>query len=110
MDEWNHLSYASSLCASCSDVCPVDINIHNLLLENRWESYKNNYIGKNWKIALKLWAFIFSNRYRLNLVSRFRNFGTTILKPFISAGKRKRIPPMSSSTFYELWRNHEEQR
>lgn len=110
MDEWNHLSYASSLCASCSDVCPVDINIHNLLLENRWESYKNNYIGKNWKIALKLWAFIFSNRYRLNLVSRFRNFGTTILKPFISAGKRKRIPPMSSSTFSELWRNHEEQR
>jgi L-lactate dehydrogenase complex protein LldF len=110
MDEWNHLSYASSLCASCSDVCPVDINIHNLLLENRWESYKNNYIDKNWKIALKLWAFIFSNRNRLNLFSRFRNFGTTILKPFISAGKRKRIPPMSSNTFSELWRNHEEQR
>jgi L-lactate dehydrogenase complex protein LldF len=38
MKEWKHLSYASSLCGNCTEVCAVKINLHELLLENRHES------------------------------------------------------------------------
>ena len=38
MGEWKHLSYASSLCGNCTEVCAVKINLHELLLENRYES------------------------------------------------------------------------
>ena len=38
MDEWKHLSYASSLCGNCTEVCAVKINLHELLLENRHEA------------------------------------------------------------------------
>ncbi|MEP6628150.1 MAG: LutB/LldF family L-lactate oxidation iron-sulfur protein, partial [Ginsengibacter sp.] len=38
LEEYKHLSYASSLCGACTEVCPVKINIHGLLLENRRES------------------------------------------------------------------------
>lgn len=32
MNEYKHLSFASSLCGSCTEVCPVKINLHELLL------------------------------------------------------------------------------
>ena len=38
MDEYKHLSYASSLCGNCTEVCPIRINLHELLLENRHEA------------------------------------------------------------------------
>ena len=33
--DWNHLSGASSLCGACTDACPVRIDIHHHLLQNR---------------------------------------------------------------------------
>ena len=40
MDDFKHLSYASSLCGACTEVCAVKINLHELLLDNRQESVK----------------------------------------------------------------------
>lgn len=54
MKEYKHLSYASSLCGNCTEVCPVKINIHEMLLENRHiaESEHLNDFSENmgWKI------------------------------------------------------------
>ncbi|HZI54989.1 MAG TPA: LutB/LldF family L-lactate oxidation iron-sulfur protein, partial [Chitinophagaceae bacterium] len=41
MNEWKHLSYASSLCGNCTQVCAVKINLHELLLENRHEAVED---------------------------------------------------------------------
>jgi L-lactate dehydrogenase complex protein LldF len=38
--DYKHLSYASSLCGMCTEVCPVKIPLHELLLENRKDSVK----------------------------------------------------------------------
>ena len=38
MKEFKHLGYASSLCGKCTDVCPVRIELHKLLLYNRRDS------------------------------------------------------------------------
>ena len=55
MGEWKHLSYASSLCGNCTEVCAVKINLHELLLENRHEAVNEGYNPFTEKIAWKMW-------------------------------------------------------
>lgn len=59
MKEWKHLSYASSLCGACTEVCAVKINLHELLLENRQHAvsggdaaFAENLAWKGWKAAM----------------------------------------------------------
>ena len=60
MKEFKHLSYASSLCGKCSEVCPAKIDIHKMLLLNRRDAASSNEntaaenIGWNiWKKGMK---------------------------------------------------------
>ncbi len=55
MGEWKHLSYASSLCGNCTEVCAVKINLHEILLENRHEAVQQGSAGWMEKMAWKLW-------------------------------------------------------
>jgi L-lactate dehydrogenase complex protein LldF len=59
MPEYKHLSYASSLCGNCTEVCPLKINIHEMLLENRHiavdeglNTFSENGGWKLWKLAM----------------------------------------------------------
>jgi L-lactate dehydrogenase complex protein LldF len=108
MDNWSHLSFASSLCASCSSVCPVHIDIHQLLLENRWEAHQEKKTGYGWNIGLKMWAWIMSNRFRLNMMSKIGRYTYRLLLPFISQGKRKRIPKIPAKSFKDMWKEYEQ--
>jgi L-lactate dehydrogenase complex protein LldF len=40
LKDWNHLSGASSLCGACTDACPVRIDLHHHLLQNRRNAAK----------------------------------------------------------------------
>jgi L-lactate dehydrogenase complex protein LldF len=66
MDNWKHLSYASSLCGNCTEVCAVKINLHELLLENRYEAVEQNRGGWGEKIAWRLWKKASLNRNLMN--------------------------------------------
>ncbi|MBY0534679.1 MAG: iron-sulfur cluster-binding protein [Chitinophagaceae bacterium] len=55
MHEWKHLSYASSLCGNCTEVCAVKINLHELLLENRAEAVEAGDASFSEKMAWKVW-------------------------------------------------------
>ena len=67
MGEWKHLSYASSLCGNCTEVCPVRINLHELLLENRHEAVEEGHSGWSEKLAWKLWKIASLNRGMMNM-------------------------------------------
>lgn len=67
MDEWKHLSYASSLCGNCTEVCAVKINLHELLLENRHESVDEGDAGVAEKMAWKFWKIAMLNRKLMNI-------------------------------------------
>jgi L-lactate dehydrogenase complex protein LldF len=106
---WYHLPLASSLCAACSSVCPVHIELHQLLLENRWQAYQNGYGGLFWNIALKTWAYFFARRHRLDMVSKpLRRWGIYFTR-FLPAGKRKRVPVLPRKSFKEIWMENEQQ-
>jgi L-lactate dehydrogenase complex protein LldF len=67
MHEWKHLSYASSLCGNCTEVCAVKINLHELLLENRKESVEEGNAAFAEKVAWKLWKRAMLNRKLMNM-------------------------------------------
>jgi L-lactate dehydrogenase complex protein LldF len=66
MGEWKHLSYASSLCGNCTEVCAVKINLHELLLENRHESVEEGYSTLAERLAWKMWRQASLNRSLMN--------------------------------------------
>lgn len=69
MDDWKHLSYASSLCGNCTEVCAVKINLHELLLENRKEAVEEKYSSLGEKVAWKLWKKAMLNRSLMNIAN-----------------------------------------
>jgi len=66
VDEWKHLSNASSLCGNCTEVCAVKINLHELLLENRNEAVEMGLASWGERIAWKLWRKASLSRKLMN--------------------------------------------
>lgn len=69
MKEWKHLSYASSLCGNCTEVCAVKINLHELLLENRHEAVEEGSASTAEKIAWKMWKQGMLRRKWMNMAN-----------------------------------------
>jgi L-lactate dehydrogenase complex protein LldF len=67
LGEWKHLSYASSLCGNCTEVCAVKINLHEILLENRHEAVQQGSAGWMEKLAWKGWKQASLHRKWMNL-------------------------------------------
>jgi L-lactate dehydrogenase complex protein LldF len=67
MGDWKHLSYASSLCGNCTEVCAVKINLHELLLENRHESVDEGNAAFIEKMVWKGWQTAMLHRPLMNM-------------------------------------------
>ncbi|MEI9944093.1 MAG: LutB/LldF family L-lactate oxidation iron-sulfur protein [Chitinophagaceae bacterium] len=67
MGEWKHLSYASSLCGNCTEVCAVKINLHELLLENRHEAVDEGESNFSERMAWKMWRTAMLRRSFMNM-------------------------------------------
>ncbi len=67
--EFKHLSYASSLCGNCTEVCPLKINIHEMLLENRSIATDEGLNGFKENTTWRLWETAMLNRRLLNVAS-----------------------------------------
>lgn len=96
-EKFQHLASASSLCGACSAVCPVHIDIHELLLENRALAIERHDTSFVWRMAMRMFAWMMSNSRRLRLVRRLVH----VLQPL--APKRMRQTRLSRKTFRELW-------
>ncbi len=104
MEKYAHLSQASSLCGSCTENCPVNIQLHELLLKNREVAVEEGFINKKEKLGWKLWRKGMLKRRRLNRASAG-------LKSFVlrylfqkSWGKRRALPVFPAKSFNQQWR------
>lgn len=66
-DEFNHLSYASSLCGNCTEVCPLKINIHGMLHYNRTLAVQKNDTEFSENTAWKMWRMAMLHRGMLDI-------------------------------------------
>jgi L-lactate dehydrogenase complex protein LldF len=103
MNDWKHLSYASSLCGNCTEVCAVKINLHELLLENRYESVESNHVSWAEKIAWKAWKHASLSRKLMNAGnSKIKNW--MVNKMFKGWTGHRGDLHFSEKTFNELWK------
>jgi len=66
LEEYKHLSYASSLCGNCTEVCPLKINIHGMLLENRAIVAEKRLNKNSENFSWSLWQRAMLSRNLLN--------------------------------------------
>ncbi len=106
MGEWNHLSYASSLCGNCTEVCAIKINLHELLLHNRALSVQKDHSSFAERIAWKFWTGAMLKR-------RIMNIGTSKLKSwmvnsFVKDWKKGRSNlQFPAKSFNEMWQEQQ---
>jgi L-lactate dehydrogenase complex protein LldF len=101
-EEFNHLSEASSLCGACTENCPLNINLHKMLLVNRREAVKRKAGIKNRTIWF-FWKKLMLNRGQMNNSGFLKNlFAKIFLKK--AWGKRREFPEFRNETFNELWK------
>lgn len=101
---WSHLSNASSLCGSCSAACPVHINLHDLLLDNRHHEKLDNLKPTTEKTVWDVWRRIMLSRFFMNTPSWAKQ---KALNYFFQAawGERRELPQTAKKTFNQLWKN-----
>lgn len=108
MNDFKHLSFASSLCGSCTEVCPVKINLHELLLYNRNDSVKMRSYTPVEAISMFAWKKIMLNRKWMDTGSaRLKNL--VLNKAFAKAwGQRRQLPVITEKNFKQLWEERRE--
>ncbi|HQV84419.1 MAG TPA: LutB/LldF family L-lactate oxidation iron-sulfur protein [Chitinophagaceae bacterium] len=103
MDEWKHLSYASSLCGNCTEVCAVKINLHELLLENRHEAVEEGFSSFTEKMAWKMWKQGMLHRKWMNMAGG--NIKNRVVNGLIKGWKEYRGDmEFPKKSFNELWK------
>lgn len=103
MDDFKHLSYASSLCGNCTEVCAVKINLHELLLENRHESVEEGATTFSERMAWKIWKIASLKRKVMNMGNG--NIKNKMVNSLFKSWKQNRTPlHFSEKTFNELWK------
>jgi L-lactate dehydrogenase complex protein LldF len=103
MAEYKHLSYASSLCGNCTEVCAVRINLHELLLDNRHESVEEGDSNLSERIAWKVWKRASLNRNMMNMGNgKLKNW--VVNKVFKGWTTHRSDLDFSLKTFNEMWK------
>jgi L-lactate dehydrogenase complex protein LldF len=64
------LPFASTLCGSCSNVCPVKINIHDQLYKWRQEIVKEGYASSTKALSMKAMAWTLSSPDKLKIAGK----------------------------------------
>ncbi|WP_448700953.1 LutB/LldF family L-lactate oxidation iron-sulfur protein [Mucilaginibacter sp. AW1-3] len=103
MEDFKHLSHASSLCGNCSEVCPVKIEIHKMLLANRRDAVKENLIPKKERWGWAIWKKAMLSRKLTDFLSgKSKNRLLRILFKK-TWGHFRQMPQVAQKSFAALW-------
>lgn len=115
LKDWGELIYASSLCAACSEACPVKIPLHELLVKLRYRRVKAGYTPKIEHMAFKVFGGFFGNPRRYRFAMRSGYFvqrplmkgnhlegGPTPLSGWTNS---RYFPAVAQKPFRDLWKD-----
>ena len=104
MEDFKHLSFASSLCGNCTEVCAVKINLHELLLDNRKESVQEGLAPFSERMAWKMWKIASLKRGLMNMGNG--NLKNKVVNGLFKGWKENRSELIfSPKTFNEMWKD-----
>jgi L-lactate dehydrogenase complex protein LldF len=92
MEHAQSLPYASSLCGACYEVCPVKINIPEVLIHLRGRVVREQKSGMDPEaLGMKAMAAVFASRTRFEAAQRMARVGQW---PVVSKGWVRHLPGM----------------
>ncbi len=103
------LPFASSLCGSCSDVCPVRIDLHHELLAFRRELSGRGLVPVGKRLAMKLASLIMRSPALYALAGRVTRFllrtapWALRVGPGAAWARQRALPSGPAESFRELW-------
>lgn len=110
------LPNASSLCGSCKQVCPVDIDLPRMLLDLRHDLVEKRYTETIWNAGIKVWAIgnssprLFEMGGTLARIGRNHFIGQRLPGPLGNWTKYRDFPQFAPKPFRQLWRERQQQR
>lgn len=106
MHNYKHLSYASSLCGNCTEVCPVRINLHELLLDNRHEAVAAGESTLAERLAWKGWKAAMLNKALVNVAGAKTK--TWVVNKVFNAWTSGHAPlQFAEKNFAQLWKEQQ---
>jgi L-lactate dehydrogenase complex protein LldF len=108
------LPMASTLCGSCSDVCPVGIDLHHEILAWRAEIARNGLLSIGKRSGMWFLALILRSVWLYRLAGWLLRRLTPVLPRALVYcrwnvwGRRRDLPPMPRESFRQLYRRHRE--
>lgn len=109
------LPNASSLCGLCKDVCPVEIDLHGMLLDLRHDLVEQNQSAALWKRGVELWAAFWAYPALYAFTGKIGALGSRLLPeklPGVLGGwtNSRSLPEFADKSFRQRWQgrvNHE---
>ena len=104
------LPFASTLCGSCADVCPVRIDLHHQLLAWRGDLVKAGHGSAGKSLALRFTAWLFASPARYALAGRLVRFALRVLPAGLMRalagpwGRQRELPVAPPESFRDRYR------
>ena len=107
---YGSLPFASSLCGSCSDVCPVKIDLHHELYMFRQELVAKRIVPWRKRFAMRVTGLVLGRTWSYRLAGKLvraivpRLPRALVYGPWNPWGRRRELPPMPRKSFRDLYR------
>lgn len=102
--DFSHLSFASTLCGKCVEVCPVKIPLTDILLANRRKAVERNLRPSAEKMAMQGFKWLASERKNFNLVPGTLKSMGTIPFNYMVWGPKRTMPAFASKSFSQQYK------
>lgn len=103
MKDYKHLSFASTLCGACTEICPVKIPLHDLLLLNRRDAVAQKQTTSSERFVVKTSTKILMKRKWVDFFKSKtkRIFMSLFMKK--AWGTKRKLPQIAETSFHEDW-------
>jgi len=103
LKKYGDLAFASTLCGSCTNICPVKIDIHHQLLAFRKEYVKKGYVSFKKRLAFKIGASVLRNAFLYEMARKALSLFHPFLKRLNLWGEGREIPKPAKKSFKEIY-------
>ncbi|HWL07782.1 MAG TPA: 4Fe-4S dicluster domain-containing protein, partial [Planctomicrobium sp.] len=116
IQKYESLPYACSLCGSCTDVCPVKINLHEQLYTFRQRVANKGLLSPVKSLGMKVGGFVLKSDRLYALSGKIGRLALrwlprwAIYNPLNPWGRQRDLPPAPQESFRDMYRRRSEKK